>query len=145
MKPKAVIFDLDGTLCDDTERSEYARLKQWDIYHSQCVYDKPRPAEMLLLKMAAEWGLHILIVTGRTDTYKEVTGQWLNRQEAFYDELFMRGATDRRPATIVKRELYGKIIAPQYEVQFIVEDDPRLVAMWRALGLTCFQCQERTR
>ena len=46
--PKAVIFDLDGTVCDDshrqpllTENKGNITDKIWHEYHSACVYDKP--------------------------------------------------------------------------------------------------------
>ena len=155
-KPKVriAIFDLDGTICDDGHRKVLAERKLWDEYHAACSDDLPREAEMFLLKATAAQGVTCIAITGRTEPYRTQTMAWLQRHglsPMVLKWLFMRGATDRRPATTVKLDILGQIVAmyeeagKEVEVLFVVEDDARLVNMWRGMGFTCFQCQEDVR
>jgi len=86
-------------------------------------------------------GHTILFVSGRGSEYRKETEAWLadrllNRQYA----LFMRGFQDRRDDTIVKQELYEKYIKPYFNVEAVYDDRPKVVRMWRELGLTVFDC-----
>lgn len=37
-----IVVDLDGTLCDVSERVGYAVCKDWDGFHDRIPYDPPR-------------------------------------------------------------------------------------------------------
>lgn len=47
---------------------------------------------------------------------------------------------DHRPSHIVKAEIYEREIKDKYNVLFVIEDDPKCVAMYRAIGLTVLDC-----
>ena len=54
--------------------------------------------------------------------------------------LLMRKDGDNRPDQIVKRELYERHVQGLYEIEGVLDDRDRVVAMWRNdLGLTCLQ------
>ena len=85
-------------------------------------------------------GYAILLLSGRSDAYKEETLRWLAKHEISYDLLQMRPVKDTRKDSIFKRELYDKYIADQYRVEFILDDRNQVVNMWRdELKLPCFQ------
>lgn len=136
---KVIIFDLDGTLCDHGHRSYLADLKQWDLYNAQCHADPPRAVELLILQALAHAGIPIILLTGRSEPYRQMTMEWLAKHEVPYSLLYMRQDGDHRPATVMKREVYETEIRLGREVIAIFEDDERLVRMWRDMGLTCFQ------
>ena len=82
----------------------------------------------------------IVFITGRGESYREPTVEWMNKNKIEYDELFMRPKADRREDFEVKKELYENSIKEQYKVLFVVEDRASVVKMWRELGLVCLQC-----
>ena len=85
----------------------------------------------------------ILLVSGRPEEHRATTERWLD-QNHIYDVrgLFMRRTGDYRPDTEVKREIYQNQIAPRYKVRLVLDDRSSVVAMWRSLGLTCWQVAE---
>jgi hypothetical protein len=79
-------------------------------------------------------------VTGRYDTYRKQTEEWLKKYAINYEKLIMRKAGDKRKDSIIKKELYEKNIKDHYDVVFVLEDRDQVVKMWREeLGLTCLQ------
>jgi hypothetical protein len=57
--------------------------------------------------------------------------------------ILMRAVDDRRPSTVAKREqlqhLEADFLIKGDQIAFIMEDQDKLVAMWRELGYTCLQ------
>jgi hypothetical protein len=51
----------------------------------------------------------------------------------------MRHTKDLRKDSIVKGEIYDSVIAPNYNVFFVLDDRNQVVDFWRSKGLTCFQ------
>ncbi|MCA1713438.1 MAG: hypothetical protein LC789_18080 [Actinobacteria bacterium] len=76
-----------------------------------------------------------LIVTGRPEAYRDVCEAWLRRHAIPYDQLLMRRRGDRRPDHVVKAELYDHAVRHHFDVVFVVDDRPNVVAMWRERGL----------
>lgn len=140
MLRRGVIVDLDGTLTSVQWRLHHLndRPRNWDAFFAGMGDDAPVPWVVELLR--ADHGRAArLIVTGRPDHYREACAHWLDRHEVPYEELLMRPAGDYRPDHVVKAELYDRVIAPRYEVAFVVDDRPEVVRMWRARGLHVIQ------
>jgi hypothetical protein len=138
-----VIFDLDGTLCDVSHRVGLALEKKWDEFNAACVEDSARFAEVLLARMFYRYAPHhrIALCTGRSEAFRTVTEEWLVLHGVPYDLLFMRTEGDHRPDTVVKCEQMFQVVM-KGPILFVVEDRQKVVDMWRANGLTCFQNQE---
>jgi hypothetical protein len=142
MPDQWAIFDIDGTLSDCTPRVHLAQARQWDAFHTRCGDDFPHEAECRILRMWHAAGHPVALITGRTEPYRVLTRLWLRKQRIPFDVLLMRQLGDVRPSTEVKLEQYHqlrKIFAPMATVAFVMEDQDKLVAMWRELGLTCLQ------
>jgi hypothetical protein len=138
------VFDLDGTLADVAHREALAREKKWNDFNAACVRDIPRVAEAYLARMIHIFtpNNRIMIITGRSAAYRQLAEEWLLEYAIPYDELHMRAVGDHRPDVEVKRQLAfedGKL--GDRNVMFVIEDRDRMVALWRAEGYTCFQCQ----
>jgi len=131
MKPIAIIVDIDGTLAHMNDRSPYDPTK----YHEDTVDDVIKD----IVSTYYESGMKIIICSGRHDTYRVVTSDWLSKNGIKYDELFMRKTDDNRNDAIIKSEIYKELIEPNYDIQFILDDRNRVVNMWRSLGLKCLQ------
>jgi len=83
------IFDLDGTLSDSRHRDEYAQRGEWDTFHGLAYLDKPRKDVEALYRILSVKE-SVIILTGRTEKYREATRIWLNRFNFMYYELIMR-------------------------------------------------------
>jgi hypothetical protein len=136
------VCDLDGTLGDCTHRLQYARDRAWDLFHARASLDQPYAAEVALVQAWAKAGHMVAYNTGRTEAYRELTQRWLRHHHLPEGPLFMRANDDRRPSTAAKAGQLQELIAGFQDddsIAFILEDQDKLVAMWRALGYTCLQ------
>jgi hypothetical protein len=133
---QALIVDMDGTLASTEWRVHHLRGRRKDgpAFFDAMHRDAPVPWVVELLR-ADHGGAVRLVVTGRPGDRRDVCEQWLAQHEVPYDELHLRPAGDRRPDHVVKREIYERDLAPRFDVSFVVDDRPGVVAMWRELGL----------
>ncbi len=126
----AIIVDIDGTVADKGEREPFDYSK---VYEDTVI----QPIADLLNYLTNE---HVMLyVSGREDSCRYSTRQWLRDKRFVVDELFMRKSGDYRSDVIVKREIYFNEIEPKYNVRWVFDDRNKVVAMWRDLGLTVLQ------
>ena len=143
MKEKAIVVDLDGTLCDVEHRVHFMQEipKKSAEFHSQCVNDPAvEPIAELVRAMHAQ-GIKVIILTARPVTYATQTKWWLEATKVPYDQLFM--GTVNRPDREYKRITYFNEIEPYYDVLFVVEDRADVVSMRRKHGVLCLDCANR--
>ena len=134
MKQNAIIVDIDGTIAHGhNHRSPYEFLK----VH----LDEPDPQMILITETFHTNNHHIIFVTGRSDICKKLTEDWLNRHVKIDGyTLYMRDRSDRRCDTVVKREIYETLIEPKYKVHLVLDDRPKVIKMYLALGLKVLAC-----
>lgn len=141
----AVICDLDGTICDDHHRRHFVEShpKQWPEYYGACVNDKLHAGVDAVLNGLATLGYDIIIFTGRCESVRAQTEEWLNKHEVSCDAIRMRPFGDHSADIDLKRkwlfELFTADEIANGAVTLVLEDRDRVVAMWRELGLPCFQ------
>src|SRR5512139_4259360 len=139
---KIVIADIDGTVALRGDRSPY----DWEKVGE----DKPNTRVIEALMSHARSGYEIHFVSGRMRCCMDTTLNWLTENIKYgktripFRALHMRNNGDSRKDTTVKKEIFEKYYAsgfygPDAEVAFIYDDRDSVVAMWRSLGLTCFQ------
>ena len=140
MSEEIVIFDIDGTLADISERVHHVRKtpKDWDAFFGGMAQDKAIRSMVRLCNLLHAAGLRIILCSGRHEGLRAETAQWLARQGVNYHELRLRREGDFRSDVVVKREMLRGI--NKRRVLFVVEDRTRVVEMWRAEGLVCLQC-----
>ena len=139
-EPRVVVFDIDGTLADVSERLHHvqSRPKNWDAFFAGMAQDKAVRAIVRLCNLLHDAGLRVVLCSGRPETYRETTLAWLHREGVRFHELRLRRSRDRRSDTLAKREILADL--PPAEVLFIVEDRSAVVEMWRTAGYVCLQC-----
>jgi predicted kinase len=135
-RPPAVIVDLDGTLTSAAWREHHLSglRKDWPGFFAGMGRDAP----VAPLVDLVGWISHhaaVVLLTGRPDSHEPVIRRWLADHGVPYDLLLMRGDRDRRADTVVKRELFERDIAPRYDVRLAVDDRPRVIEMWRDVGV----------
>lgn len=134
MKQKAIICDIDGTIARRGNRDPYDMTKVSE--------DTVNVPVAIMVKALHGMGYTVVFTSGRDDTARNATLQWLDDYVGVdgYD-LMMRAKNDTRNDAVVKREMYD-IITTLYDVFVVFDDRDRVVKMWRELGLTCFQVAE---
>jgi predicted kinase len=130
--PSVVICDLDGTLAlADGKRGPYE--------HEKCARDKVNyPIRHLIWAMFSQ-GMGIVYMTGREETHRQPTLDFLTANHCPPGEVVMRPTRDNRKDAIVKAELFNEYVNGKYNVEFVLDDRDQVVKMWREMGLTCLQ------
>jgi hypothetical protein len=117
----------------------------WDAFHAACIDDVPNNPVITVFNILATIQSHDMwIFSGRSDAVKAETEAWLNRYVIGYvprvDRLVMRRAGDYTPDDVLKRSWYDAM-SDEDKARLVAtfDDRDRVVAMWRSLGVTCFQ------
>jgi phosphoglycolate phosphatase-like HAD superfamily hydrolase len=143
MKPKAVVWDLDGTLSDDRARAHYVEVEQgqkrdWESYFDAIEDDPPIAASIELLHALRRSGTRIIYLTGRPEYTRLRTQRWLkaNGLDEF-DLLLMRPHGERRHAGQFKVEVIQEL-REKYEIVCAFEDRMDVAEHLRQSGLAVF-------
>jgi predicted kinase len=132
-KNKAIICDIDGTISHMKNRTPYDYTKVMHDYCDVVVKD--------IVEKYSKEGFDILFVSGREDSCKQETLDWLDNNNIEFSHLFMRKEGDKRPDHEIKLEIYKEFIEPYYSVFFCLDDRDQIVKMWRSIGLKCLQVE----
>ena len=131
-RPSAVLVDVDGTIALADGRNPFDE--------STVSADLPNANIIAVVRALHRDGHRVLVVSGRTERARDDTAAWIDRHLAVpIDVIYLRAIGDRRPDTVVKKQIYRQYIEPHYRVLCVLEDRSRVVGMWRDLGLTCLQ------
>jgi len=140
-----IIFDLDGTIADIEHRKCLVdgtmKTKNWPKFFRECVYDTVIEHTKLMWDLLREHQYELFIFSGRSDEVEVETVEWLQANGFDYDYLIMRPAGDYTPDDELK-ERWVQPYLPR--VKMIFDDRDKVVAMWRRLGIPCFQVAEGT-
>jgi len=146
-KPKAIICDLDGTLCNIEHRLHYVkkgvegRKPNWPAFFKGVPLDGVNEWCAEILRQFS--GNHeIVFCSGRGEESREDTETWLKTNNLWFGHLFMRSAGDHRQDCVIKETLLDFDILTQFVPVFVIDDRKQVVDMWRNRGLICLQCAE---
>jgi len=133
-----IICDIDGTIADLMHRLHYVKgeTKDWKNFFNAVGGDSFREDIWKIVSYnAAVNNAEVIFVSGRSDVTRGDTEAWLRHYTGLKDfKLIMRQSWDRRDDTVVKREMYDKYLSRMRVVR-IYDDRPRVIRMWRDLGL----------
>ncbi|WP_173155950.1 phosphatase domain-containing protein [Phytohabitans suffuscus] len=133
--PKIVLVDIDGTVALIGDRSPYDMRRVGD--------DQPHHAVIAAVRAMHAAGHAIVYCTGRDESARAATEQWLDRHVGVpYEALHMRDLYDSRRDAVVKRDIFEREIRDHFHVVGVFDDRMQVVKMWRDLGLTVFQVAE---
>lgn len=139
MKPTAIICDIDGTLAHMTNRGPYDTSKYMDDSKDDFVHG-------LFAALCTKHNATRIIVSGRSNEFRDVTEAWLKKHGITYKHLYMRDPNlkdekgNKLNDAIIKKDIYLQYIEPNYRVICCIDDRNRVVNMWRNdLGLICLQ------
>lgn len=138
---ETVIIDIDGTLADNSHRQHYLTgpKKDWDSFYAGCARDVPIGAIVRLAQALDGAGFCIVICSGRRESCRDDTIEWLERNDIYWSKLLLRPDGDHRPDEVIKREMLNKLRSAGHKIAFAIDDRRKVVDMWRAEGLVCLQ------
>jgi beta-phosphoglucomutase-like phosphatase (HAD superfamily) len=142
-RPRAVIWDLDGTLSDDRARAHFVeveegRARDWRSYFDAIDQDPPIAASMEVLRAMHAAGIRVVFLTGRPEYTRPKTLRWLQANGLTeYDRLIMRPEGEHRPAGYFKAEAVERLWR-EYELVCAFEDRIDVARMIREAGVPVF-------
>lgn len=141
--PNAIIVDIDGTLASNITGRPFFGLED----ESKLLDDAPIMDTINLVKKYMDTH-YIFFISGRdgTEEGKKYTEEWLKEYDIWpYDDqpgatLILRRPGNYMPAEEFKKRVYMDNILDSYNVDLVLEDTPKVINMFRELGLTVLDC-----
>jgi predicted kinase len=130
---KWVLVDVDGTVADHLGvRSPFDESKVLEDRVWEPV------AEMLRTLYPTH---NVCVVSGRHDHCGDDTCDWFEMHGVPFDHMLMRYSGDNRSDVVVKQEILDELAAVvgKENIEFVIDDRPRVVEMWKSNGLTVRQ------
>ena len=136
-KPKAHIYDVDGTLANVDPYLHYVRgsNKDYDAFHEASIDALPNIEVLEMLNNSVADRYSVIIVTSRKEKYRGLTSMWLAKNNITSHALFMRADNDNRPDYEAKKDMLDKI-TQLWDVTHAVDDNPNVIRLWEDNGIT---------
>ncbi len=89
MKEEIVIFDINGTLADVSERIHHLQKKpkNWRAFFRGMAQDQAIRSMVRLCNILHQAGIRIVLCSGGSEEHRTETVQWLKKQSVKYHEL----------------------------------------------------------
>lgn len=135
---RAVVFDMDGVLCNADERQHFITTpnKDWKGFFDACGDDALITETSRLLGLIA-LDVAVILLTGRPFAVQQTTLDWLERQQLRWDLLIMRDRGDYGASLAFKQQATRKLRALGFDLQLAFEDDSRNQQMFNDEGVPC--------
>ena len=128
--PHGYIFDVDGTLADNSHRSPYS----WHLVDKDVVVEHVRRC---LVALKAQ-GYKIAICTGRDGAAEVKTRVWLDINNVPYDFFYIRPTGNKEPDWVVKERMWRNI-AKEMHIIAMFDDRNSVVRHGRRCGIPVYQ------
>ena len=136
-RPPLAVVDLDGVVADVSHRLHHLEGRaDWESFFAAAVEDPPHE-EGLAVVARLEVDHEVVYLTGRPESCRSDTEQWLEAHGIGGHRLVMRPTGVRRPAAALKRALLAEL-ADGREVAVVVDDDPLVLAAMAEAGVPTF-------
>lgn len=134
----AVIFDMDGSLCDTAGIVHLIEGEERDFaaFHAASAECPPHDEIVAAARDQRDQGRAILVVTSREFIWRDLTLDWLVAHDVPYDGLYMRIVGDYRKDVVIKTEILKQITDDGFTVVEAWDDKPAIVELWRENGIT---------
>ena len=129
---KAIIFDIDRTICKMWDREMY----DWAMLHLDTLDEKI----MEVYNMFAKNLYTILLLTARHEDYRQWTEKWLKDNDVEYDELIMR-SKEYEYGYQFKEEALHKI-QELYDVLCAFDDQQAICDMYERNNIRAFKVED---
>lgn len=131
--------------CCKCERWPTKWKPRWDKFFQACDQDEP-----IMPVIKAFWALletkcfsEVEIWSGRCESSRSKTETWLvNNSLPLAIELKMRPKGDSTPDDHLKEKWLDEALADGKKIEFVFDDRPKVVRMWRRRGIFVFNCHQ---
>ena len=138
-----VIFDVDGTLMNIEHRRHLVSdgNNDWKTFMDPEVMkgDTPNQDVVDMAIALQDAGAEIVVVSARNERHRQVTETQLHSAGVQFSHLFLREDEDFRADDEFKKDVLDALIAADWKPDLVFDDRNRVVSMWRANGIPCFQ------
>ncbi len=144
MNRSCIVVDVDGTLAEFNPEAVKSWVlgdtKDWDPFFNYMQDALPVINIVKLVNYLAEKGEAIVICSGRPDSHRQYTLDWLDKHCIPYDRVYLRPeGQDTISDAHVKQALLLNIQNDGYAPWLVLDDRDHVVNFWREAGLTCLQ------
>ena len=150
---------LDSRNIDNAEMLSYNALGElvkaigwkpdWNSFYDACDKDTLiLPVAFQFYAMREKFGIQhpIVIWSGRCESVREKTIDWLKHYFSsdinWNNHLKMRPIGDSTPDEVLKEMWLDEVIAQGKTIDFVFDDRPKVVRMWRRRGIFVFNCAQ---
>lgn len=152
-KPRVIVCDLDGTLCNVEHRRHYVRRaegekKDWAGFNREIINDTLNTWCLDIISrfssntVAERYRIPTIFCSGRNENERKTTITWLDKYVDFPYKLYMRHRVDSRQDAIIKEIILDFELLTRYAPYFMIDDRTQVVEMWRKRGFVTLQCDE---
>lgn len=136
MKEKAVIFDLDGTLCFELWREHLYEIDK-DQWGAGIPFDPPIDDVYTMLHFISKMlKVKIIYLTGRNEKFRHYTLSWLQKYNCPPGPVYMREYGNQLRNAEYKRQVYeNEIKKLDLDIMFAIDDNPSVIQMWKEVGI----------
>lgn len=134
---RAVIFDMDGTLCDVSSIRHLVEgpKRNFPVFHLASAHCPPHEWVVNEARKAHQDGYIVCILTGRMNEFRSLTTAWLKTHDVPFRWLLMRENGDFRKDVIIKEERLQFLQDTGYVVIHAWDDNPNIIALWESKGI----------
>jgi hypothetical protein len=127
-----------------------ARKPDWKSFYEACDKDLPIEPVIDIIKSLHRWDYYddcedVHIWSGRCESVRDKTVLWLDKHGITYESLKMRPIGDYTPDEILKEKWLNEELAQGKTVEYVFDDRPKVVRMWRRHGIFVFNCSQHDR
>ncbi|MGB9013582.1 MAG: hypothetical protein WCB95_12130 [Aeromicrobium sp.] len=134
---EAVIYDLDGTLCDTSSIEHLIEGEERDFaaFHAASAECSPRQEVLAAARSDHDAGRAVLVVTSREFIWRDLTLDWLARHDVPHDGLYLRVVGDYRTDLVIKGEIWDHLVEDGFAVVGAWDDKQGVLDVWGHRGV----------
>lgn len=143
----AVIFDLDGTLCDDSLRRPLLNEGGWDRYYENVKNDPPIPETASFARSLMREGFRLIFVTARPEALRHESEYWLRSHIIGpFDELtlLMRRNDEFSLNEVKLKEGFIRKIRSEYRIKLAIDCRKDVIDAYQRNGVSAWLTEEKT-
>ena len=135
---RAVIFDVDGVICNADGRQHLLDGPEgdWSAFFDACGSDTLVEETGRLMRVL-DPTLTVVLLTGRPVRVRDITVEWLAAHALPWDLLVMRERGDYADSLEFKRQTVRRLRAMGFQLELAWEDDPLNQGMFQEEGVPC--------
>jgi hypothetical protein len=142
-----VVYDLDGTLVDDSDRLRLASTANGQI-HEEIYYDEAvLPLDDVRVNMRAllfndyDAGYEIFLVSNRKEKFRKITERFLESNVIPYHRLILKPDNDNRPEEEFKKSVLLSLTDLRFCLR-VVDDNRKVIEMCQSLKIGTFDISD---